>query len=194
MAAGLPGLTTQLQMAPDGRGTIDVAQARLGDHRESAVMVLLYPRESGISILYTVRRADLKHHAGQISFPGGRREEGETLRQTALREAFEEVGVAAKAIDVVGSLTPLFIPPSRFIVYPYVAVTDRRPDFVIQESEVDALLEFDLATLTDPASRTFEARVPIYAVGNHKIWGATAMITAELLAVIDGINARSDIV
>ncbi|MGD8415190.1 MAG: CoA pyrophosphatase [Candidatus Latescibacterota bacterium] len=179
-------------MAPSHRETIDPDEARKRPHREGAVLVMLYPGQSGPSTLFTVRRADLNDHAGQISFPGGRREAGERLETTATREAEEEVGIGRDEIEVVGELTPLYIPPSRYIVHPFVAAAASRPDFRLQESEVARIIEVPLADLQDPANRRSEiwkirdeeSRVPCFRIGGERIWGATAMIMNELLAVI----------
>jgi len=188
----LPGLDFQLRMAPSHREALDTELARSRPHKESAVLILLYPVEGAVSTIYTIRRADLRHHGGQVSFPGGRRNPGEPLSETALREAEEEVGIDRAAVDVLGALTPLFIPPSQFMVHPFVAVCCRQPTFRAQPSEVEELLEIELATLLDPPNRQTEqweidgevSDVPFFAVAGQTIWGATAMITNELLEVI----------
>ncbi len=121
----LPGPDAHRRMAPPHRDMIDATAAKDRPHNEGAVLILLYPRgdEEGdeVSTVFTVRHPDLRYHGGQISFPGGRREPGEPLEVTAVREAEEEVGIDRHSVEVLGSLTPLFIPPSRFIVHPYVA-------------------------------------------------------------------------
>lgn len=158
-------------------------------------MILLFPSEGGVSTLFTVRRQDLPDHAGQISFPGGKREGAETFREAALRECEEEVGIDSAQIDVLGSLSPLFIPPTRFIVHPFVGALSSLPPIVPQEREVEAVLKVPLTVLQDPATRDSEewtfrgetSTVPFFRVDTHTIWGATAMITSELLELLDGV-------
>jgi 8-oxo-dGTP pyrophosphatase MutT (NUDIX family) len=187
-------------MAPPHRESIDANRARSRPHKEGAVLILLYPSADGaideavdeVYTVFTVRKAELRHHGGQISFPGGRRELGESLEMTAIREAEEEVGIDRAKIEVLGALTPLFIPPSRFIVHPFVAVAHASLEFRIEEREVECILEVPLSRLRDPSSRqmqTLEMRgensqVPCFKVDESRIWGATAMITSELLEVL----------
>ena len=192
----LPGPDLHARMAPPHRESIDVDRARNRPHKEGAVLVLLYPSVDGlagdVSTVFTVRRADLRHHGGQISFPGGRRESGESLEMAAIREAEEEVGIDRTMIDVIGLLTPLFIPPSQFIVHPFVAVTNTSPEFRVEEREVERILEVPISRLRDPSSRQMQeweirgekSQVPCFKIGESKIWGATAMITSELLELI----------
>ncbi|HEY5564030.1 MAG TPA: CoA pyrophosphatase, partial [Rhodothermia bacterium] len=113
----LPGDTAHERMAPSHR--VRFNPTRTGA-REGAVMILLFPEDGGVSTLFTLRRKDLADHAGQISFPGGRREDGETFQEAALRECEEEVGIAQDRIRVLGALTDLFIPPTRYIVHPFI--------------------------------------------------------------------------
>lgn len=157
------------------------------------MLVLLYPIEDLLHILLTLRSSDLNHHGGQISFPGGGAEEGDrSLQDTALREAQEEIGIAAAGLEVLGPLTPLYVPPSQNIIHPFVAYAPRRPDFRPDPLEVAELLEVPLTTLLDPATRQeedwawrdFPLHVPFYAVGEHKVWGATAIVLAEFLALL----------
>ena len=158
------------------------------------MLVLFFPRDDVPTLLLTVRRADLKAHPGQISFPGGRREPDETLRQTALREAHEEVGLDPASVEVLGTLTPLYIPPSNFCVHPYVATIPTAPALRPQDAEVEAVLCVSLPHLLDPQThriepwmlRGREIEVPFLDVDGHKVWGATAMMLAELLALFSG--------
>jgi 8-oxo-dGTP pyrophosphatase MutT (NUDIX family) len=188
----LPGRDFHLEMAPSHRVTIDVEQARKRPHKESAVLVLLFPAAGEVATVYTVRRGDLTHHAGQISFPGGRREPNETLEETAIREAEEEIGVSRELFEILGAMTELYIQPSGFIVQPFLAVSSERPDFTAQQQEVERVLEIPLVALFDPKNRRTEqwtirgeaSTVPFFKVADHTIWGATAMISGELLALV----------
>ncbi len=190
----LPGQEAQLAMCPPQRGEAaqwDQAQTRA---RRAAVLALLYPLGGTTGLVLTQRHADLRAHSGQISFPGGSIEPGETAVEAALREAWEEVGVPPDAPAVLGRLTDLYIPPSDFTVTPVIASLNERPVFRPQEEEVDTIIEVSLPALLDPASRvsglwTFgprEIEIPYFAFGDFKVWGATAMMLAELLAALDG--------
>jgi 8-oxo-dGTP pyrophosphatase MutT (NUDIX family) len=190
----LPGLDAQLTMSPPQRGAPeqwDEAQRRA---RRAAVLALLYPYDGTTALVLTQRHEDLKAHSGQISFPGGRIEPGETPVEAALREGWEEVGVGPAGVDVLGTLTDLYIPPSDFAVTPVVAAFPERPVFRPQEEEVDVIIEVPLPALLDPAARTSavwtlggtEVEIPYFAFGEFEIWGATAMMLAELVAVLRG--------
>ncbi|QXD14268.1 CoA pyrophosphatase [Rhodocaloribacter litoris] len=197
LAGPLPGTAAQLTMAPRHRQDPRLADVRGKRCREAGVLVLLFPLEvpgtgrDTPAVLLTVRRSHLNHHAGQVSFPGGRREPGETLRETALRETHEEVGLPPDAVDVLGPLTPLYIPPSRFCVHPFVGITRHRPALRPHDAEVADVLAVPLAHLLDPATRRRAPRllhgqaveVPFFAVNGYEVWGATAMMLAELLAL-----------
>ena len=196
LAGALPGHAAQARLAPDARATPPGAASVEGrtDCREAGVLAVLYPApEDGRSMLvFTERRDHLDDHAGQVSFPGGRREAGESLRQTALREAREEIALAPEAVTVLGALTPLYIPPSNYCVHPFVAAAAPAPSLTPADAEVAAILRVPLADLLAPDALTRETwtlhgratEVPFYeGVGTPPIWGATSMMLAELLAL-----------
>jgi 8-oxo-dGTP pyrophosphatase MutT (NUDIX family) len=155
-------------------------------------MLLLYLRQDESYIVLTHRTSTVLRHKDEIGFPGGQFEEGEDAVGAALRETGEEIGVAPDRIDVIGSLTPLFIPPSNFCIYPVVGTAEGPLVFTPEHSEVAEIIEVPLARLMDPASARKEdwtlggrtVEVPFYAFGPHKIWGATAMVLAEFLALL----------
>jgi len=194
LQAPLPGLEAQLRLAPRPRVGWDPSQVPDG-LRDAAALVLLYPVDGEPHVLLTVRGA-LRHHTGQVSFPGGAVDAGETLEHAAVREAVEEVGVVASDIQVLGRLTSLHIPVSGFLLHPVVAAADVRPRFMAAPEEVARLLEVPLALLEDEDTiryerRTFERQnrlvdveVPFFDVHGEKGWGATAMVLAEFLALI----------
>lgn len=160
---------------------------RQGDPRQGAVLLLLYRREDRLHFVLTRRRDDLAAHAGQISLPGGRREDGEPLKKTALREAHEEIGVEPRAITILGRLATLYIAPSDFEVVPYVGWHQQTPSFVPQYSEVAEIIETPLQSILDERVRRQEVWerqgdaifVPYFQIGAHKVWGATAMMLSE---------------
>ena len=159
--------------------------------RIGAVLLLLYYRDSEINLVLTKRRDDLHSHAGQISFPGGRQEASETLLTTALRETEEEVGVPITAVQSLGQLTTIYIPPSGFVVHPFVGWYQNGdvPQFTPSEGEVAQIIEEPLATLLNPETavaepwdfKGHEVMVPYYAIPGHKVWGATAIMLSEFV-------------
>jgi 8-oxo-dGTP pyrophosphatase MutT (NUDIX family) len=187
----LPGRALFMQMAPENRKHKPVAEARAQGCREGGVLVLLYQVAGEAHTVLTVRSASLRNHAGQVSFPGGRLDPGEDARQAAMREAWEELGIVAEKLDLLGELSQLYIPPSNFCLVPIVAATHERPDFRPHDAEVAELLEVPIRLFTDPAYQHVESRliegeprrIPYYLAGDHKVWGATAMILTELAAV-----------
>ncbi|MDX1419425.1 MAG: CoA pyrophosphatase [Rubricoccaceae bacterium] len=194
LAEPLPGLAAHLWMAPLRR-TEDPRMLTVDGKsgRPAATLVLLYPlADEAPALVLTQRQPSLRSHSGQISLPGGRIDPGETPEEAALREGYEEVGLDPDAPRVLGRLSPLYIPPSGFAVTPIVAAMGERPPFTPHEAEVAALIEVPLATLLDPATRRLAERVvrggrfevPHFAVGEHEVWGATAMMLAEFLAVV----------
>jgi 8-oxo-dGTP pyrophosphatase MutT (NUDIX family) len=190
MRKPLPGPAAQAGMAPRPR----LFRPPPGvEPRQAGVLLVLYPVQDVLHLVLTVRTANLEHHSGQISLPGGGWEEGDTsFQETALREADEEIGVTADGLELLGPLTPLYIPPSNNVIHPFVAYAPRRPAFRPDPEEVAELLEVPLSLLLDPATRREEdwerhgmlLHVPSYAVGEHKIWGATAAVLAEFLALL----------
>lgn len=178
-------------MAPE----VPARQATLSVHgrdcREAGVLVLLLPQHQDLAVVLTVRRDHLPDHAGQISFPGGQREPDESLATTALREAEEEIALPPPDVDLLGRLTPLYIPPSNFCVHPFVGRASSAPALRPADREVRQVLRVPLSHLLAPATRKTETRrlngsdvaVPYYDVDGHAVWGATAMMLAEFLAV-----------
>jgi 8-oxo-dGTP pyrophosphatase MutT (NUDIX family) len=194
---GLPGREAYMRMAPQNRGHRPVEEARQLGCREGGVLMLLYPHEGETYTVLTVRSDNLRTHAGQVSLPGGRLDPGEDAAQAAVREAWEELGIVPEALDILGYLSPLYIPPSNFCLTPVVAATHRRPVFQPHDAEVAQLIEAPVQRFLDPQYRFVEVwqiegearRVPYFMLGSHKVWGATAMILSEfglLWEQIDG--------
>jgi 8-oxo-dGTP pyrophosphatase MutT (NUDIX family) len=192
----LPGLLAQMQMAPAPRpGTTQVSVVGQ-DCRRAGVLVWLYPCDGDLCLVLTRRAESVEHHRGQMSLPGGGIHAGESAQEAALRETDEELGAAPSALDLLGELTPLYVPPSGFCVYPFVACTGTRPTFAPSPHEVAEIIEAPLSRLLDPATRHEEMwpwqdtsrNVPFYAIGENKVWGATAMILCELLTLIGGTH------
>ncbi|GAA4456594.1 CoA pyrophosphatase [Rurimicrobium arvi] len=165
--------------------------------KESAVMALLFP-EDGEWHLLAIRRTEDGHaHSGQIGFPGGRREpEDPDLLTTALRETFEEVGIESSRIRVAGQLSPVYVVVSNFNVSPFVGFIDDVDNLSLSASEVQSVLRIPLRELFAPESKTqtevvspafpdIKRIVNAYRIaGNTIIWGATAIMIAELELVL----------
>lgn len=193
LAAPLPGKEAQYRMAPRPRPGSERWDAPLGDARVGAVMALFYPREGKLTLPLILRATYEGAHSGQISLPGGGMEEmDEDVTATALREAYEEIGVAPEQVRVLGRLSTLNVIPSNYVVTPVVGWTDQRPALRADPYEVARILEIPLADLLDPVNhreeewqlRNRRALVPYFSVQGQNVWGATAMMLSELLAVV----------
>ena len=187
----LPGAAVQSLYQP---------QASYGRHfgpapataRPAAVLVLLYMDAGAWHVPLTLRPMDLADHAGQISLPGGTVEPGERSELAAVRELEEELGVDARSIELLGELSPIYLFRSNYSITPWLAVTRSRPHWQPNPAEVAALVELPLAVLLDPQTTGVEVwrdqgiafEVPALRYQGHTIWGATAMILAELAAIV----------
>jgi 8-oxo-dGTP pyrophosphatase MutT (NUDIX family) len=193
----LPGRAAQRRFSPPlayGRHFGPPAQ----DARAAAVLVLLYPHRDRWKLPLTLRPDHLADHAGQISFPGGAMEEGESPEACAVREYEEELGAGGDSLVHLGRLTPLYVFGSNFLVFPIVAVAGQRPEFVPNPAEVAELLELDLEVLSGLNSRTMEPmrrrgidyRCPCICCAEHRIWGATSMMLGEFSRVLEDLAQR----
>jgi len=192
----LPGLAAQLNMVPDPRpGNIVYTEVQ-DSCQKAGVLLLLYLKAASVFIVLTRRTELVDRHQAQISFPGGRQEEGESLEQTALRETKEELGIQSSALQVLGQLTPLYIPPTNYCIYPFVGRMKEPPQFKPSPYEVAELLEIPLNYLFDPQTVRREmwtlhgkkVMVPFYFFEGHKIWGATAMVLAEFVEIFNNMK------
>ncbi|GAB4506525.1 MAG: CoA pyrophosphatase [Anaerolineales bacterium] len=181
----LPGRAAQLWMAPQPRPMDADHQPQM-----AAVLLLLYPGETGWCFPLTVRTHAVANHQGQVSLPGGARHGRESLKRTALRETAEELGVSARDVEILGQLTPLYVAVSDFQIFPFVGCMPVRPDFRPSADEVAQVLETPLEMLLDERIRFEEdwdlpdgrhLHVPYFLIQGHKVWGATAVILGEFV-------------
>jgi 8-oxo-dGTP pyrophosphatase MutT (NUDIX family) len=156
---------------------------------EAAVLVPVYGWPEKPGLVFTERRADLRRHAGEISFPGGRQDEpDESLLRTALREAEEEIGLTPDEVEVIGALPPIGTFVTNYKVHPFVGLIGNLRDFEPNPTEVETVLAFTVDELRESFAmrrlvrRGIPIRTPTYLVGEHLIWGATARILGELLS------------
>ena len=165
--------------------------------RPAAVLILLFPFEDEIQFFLTKRTEDVEHHKGQISLPGGIRENNESLNDTALRETKEEVGIDSTKIIISGSLTPFFIPVTGYIVHPFIGWCKEKPSTKIHDVEVNQLFSVSITELMDEKIlqteqwniRGYDAIVPYYNFGKCKVWGATAAILSEFKSILEDISS-----
>jgi len=170
---------------------IDVATLR-----PAAALLLVYPHGGAWHVPLTVRGSTLRHHTGQVSLPGGRLNASESIEDAALREAHEEVGVTPSDVEVLGRLTSLPVWVSGHLLHPVVGFASHRPRFDLSSHEVERLVEVPLALLRDSDRVKWEERtrilppqgvmnVPYFDVLDEHVWGATAMVLAEFVAIVD---------
>lgn len=160
--------------------------------RHAAGLLLLFPLDDRPHLVLTVRAHTLDRHGGQVSLPGGVVEPGETYEETALRESREEIGLSTAAVRRLAILSPIDIPVSGFRLHPVLAATFSRPELQPSDGEVARILQPSLAHLMDPeriAWRTLTRETgtlefPVFLAEGAEIWGATAMVLAELLAML----------
>ena len=191
----LPGEGAQYRMAPTYRPRMTSDEIAQQQPRLGGVLILLYEKENEWFTVFTQRRKYEGVHSGQMSFPGGKIDDAdEDIIQTALREAEEEIGVPKAAVEVIGRLTELYIPPSNFLVHPVVAHLHGDKKFTAQEREVQEIVEIPLSFFLSSNSikqteihlqQGVTTKVPAFVFGEYIIWGATAIVLSELKEILE---------
>lgn len=191
----LPSTASHIKMAPLERVKImEENSYDINSVRKAAVMMLFYPKNGVTHLLLIVRNSYPGVHSSQIAFPGGKVEEIDfDLKQTALRETHEEIGVHPNDIHVIREFSSIYIPPSNFLVYPFLGISQTELKLTLQEEEVAGIIELPLSTLLDDSiiiNKNLETsyskliEVPVFQIEEHTVWGATAMMLSELKDVL----------
>ena len=193
LVGDLPGEEAQFLMAPMARPRMSEALSMTVQQRQSAVLLYLFPQQGDWRIVLMKRPDYEGAHGGQVSIPGGRLEPGEKHKQAALREFEEETGVSVSSRQLLGNLSELFIPPSNFLVKPFVAYATDRPCFDPDPVEVEEIIELPILTLMSDVTVKRDqvclssgdwVESPYFEVDGHMVWGATAMILSELKEIL----------
>ena len=197
LSLALPGREVQFEMAPETSIKNHTEPSITSNAKESSVLILLYPDANSVKTVLILRNVYDGVHSGQVSFPGGKYEKHDhTLINTALREAQEEIAIRAEDVCVIGKLSKLYIPPSNFNVLPVVGYSIKKPLFECDKKEVQKVIEISIFDLLDKQFKkikTINVRgkriiAPAYEIEGVTIWGATAMIISELMAILAGIS------
>lgn len=183
----LPGKEAQMLMNPD------IVFTKNKNARKSSILIHLYPKNNKIKTILILRVKYNGFHSNQIAFPGGKFENSDkSLSYTAIREANEEIDIDINCIKKIGQLTPLLIPISNFLVFPFLSYSDEKPVLKKNNSEVEKIIEINISDLFNAENikkgefivNDKKISAPFYNINNYKIWGATAMIISELLEII----------
>ncbi|KDN55977.1 NUDIX hydrolase [Flavobacterium seoulense] len=196
--SSLSGEVSHEKMMPlERKKLLEKVNLKENPAREAAVTMLFYPKNNETYLALIVRNSYNGIHSAQIAFPGGKIEtEDVDFSATALRETEEEIGVSRNKIEIVKAFTPVYIPPSNFMVYPFLGICSEEIDFVLDPKEVAALIELPLDLFRSNAIITVEnlstsyasfIEVPAFKIGEHIVWGATAMMLSELRDVLNNV-------
>ena len=193
----LPGEESQQKMRVNYDQSIELPFSE-NNSTPAAVLILLYLEDNEIYFFLTKRTDELENHKGQISLPGGTQEGNEKLIDTALRETQEEIGINKTSISIIGTITPLFVPVTGFMIYPFIGYSLNKLDPKVDPVEVAAIFSVNITDLLNKENRTIEQRnirgydvqVPYFKLNDYKVWGATSMILSEFRDLIKSINEK----
>lgn len=188
----LPAQASQFKMAPPFRQDLVKRYSnQMKNAKHAGVLAMFYPnQESSTNLALILRKTYNGVHSAQIGFPGGKIEpEDLTLKETAVRETYEEIGVEIANIEVLKQMTEIYIPPSNYFVQPYLGICKSTPQFFKQEEEVEDIIEVDLHHFIDESSVVSSVvetsynkkmEVPAFKLNGYVVWGATAMMLSEI--------------
>ena len=180
-------------MIPWYRKLVNPSAQTLKNANKAAVLVHVFQGSEELEILFIKRSAYKGVHGGQVSFPGGKKEDVDIdFEHTAIREAKEEVGLEISTFEILKNMEPLYIPPSNFLVYPFVSFSERKNELILEEREVDytfsvpltKIISGELMDFIKVSTKIGRMKVPAYLWNDEVIWGATAIITARLAALL----------
>lgn len=191
----LPGEAAHIEMFPLRARTSEALKTAEG-YRLSAVLALLYPAGASHNIILIERQDYDGKHSGQISFPGGKKEDEDyTSLEAALRETHEEIGIHPDTVTILGRLTDVYIPVSNYLVHPYLGMLESKPEFIPDPREVKAVLTFDVNQILDEKNRVMTTvtvgkgvtlkEIPAFKIQEKIIWGATALMLNELRIILN---------
>lgn len=192
----LPGSTSHKKMLPRNR-ELEANNLELSRLKHSSVLLLLFIEDDELHACLIKRPTHMKHHAGQIALPGGRIEIGETAIETALRETWEEIGISSEQIEILGTLSELYVQVSRFQIHPFVGWLNKKPEFTICKDEVEKTISFPLKKMRNIFDEielktiTGTLKVPCVQFEGEIIWGATAMILSEFYDTLKQVSPNN---
>ena len=194
----LPGVNSWAKMTvrsvKDEKDNLEIlndwlSKENLKSLKDAAILVALFEKDGEYCFPMIKRPENVKNHPGQIALPGGAKEEEESLEETALREAQEEIGIDTTKVEIIGKLTPIPVPVSGYLVQTYIGIIDEEPEWKLSKDEVADFFILKLSELIGADNgyyekwnlRGFDAKVPIFKIGDLKIWGATASVLSEFI-------------
>lgn len=198
-------LNHQLMKDLPGKKSHDIMKVRFKDLKKNsrpligssiaAVLICLFPDQSGWNFFLTKRSRHVANHKGQISLPGGMVEKEESPENASLRESYEEIGIKSKSIKIIGELTPIYVPISNFKVYPFIGWINKKPNIILQKEEVSKIFSIPIKDLLNEQNLKSEIRyfnkrkafVPYFHLKSQKIWGATSLIISEFKFILKEI-------
>lgn len=191
----LPGEAAHSDLMPVNRPYSSQVREQAADYRQSAVALILYEEQGELMSLLIQRPTYIGVHSQQIALPGGKRDLSDPdIEFTARRECMEEIAIPMERLELIGRMTDVYIPVSKFIVSPHIFTIDALPELVPDAREVDEIIPFPVARLleNDSIQHTdipigkglVQKRVPYFAIENRVVWGATGMILSEFRAIL----------
>jgi len=189
---GPPGPEAQYELVPPGRERTDLEKIKSQNPKRASVLALFSPKESRAELTFILRNSYPGVHSAQIGFPGGKVESSDkNLWHTALRETQEELGISPDLISGLGPLTEVYIPPSNFLVQPYIGFLENTPMYIPDPREVKEVFSLSLSDLlldkhcaqTQVNVGSYSVEVPAFTINDRVIWGATAMMVSEIKAI-----------